>query len=121
MNAIYLTESDFNIEKSLNNPDIVKLSDYIEGFTIKYGTEVVDVNDYSFTSIEQTIIQVQWQRWGRLQKYDVGRFPQAEDEIVIPLDLAKKLFTGLSLNLGNKYGSLKQNTSSESNLCLSMK
>ena len=104
MNAIYLTESDFNIEKSLNNPDIVKLSDYIEGFTIKYGTEVVDVKDYSFTSIEQTIIQVQWQRWGRLQKYDVGRFPQAEDEIVIPLDLAKKLFTGLSLNLGNAQG-----------------
>lgn len=104
MNAIYLTESDFNIEKSLNNPNIVKLSDYIEGFTIKYGTETADVKEYSFTSLEQTIIQVQWQRWGSLQKYDVGRYPKAADEIVIPLDLAKKLFTGLSLNLGNAQG-----------------
>ena len=104
MNAVYLTESDFNVEKSLNNPDVVKLSDYIEGFTIKYGTETADIKEYSFTSIEQPIIQVQWLRWGRLQKYDVGRFPQAKDEIVIPLALAKKLFTGLSLNLGNAQG-----------------
>ncbi len=101
MNAIYLTESDFNVEKSLNNPDIVKLSDYIEGFKVEYGTKEVNVKEYTFTSLPQTIIQVQYQRWGSLRKYDIGRHPISSDEIVIPLELAKELFTGLSLNLGN--------------------
>lgn len=101
MNAFYLTESDFEIEKSLNNPNIVKLNDYIEGFNISYSNESASVKEYVFTSIPQTLIQVQWLRWGRLQKYDIGRMPQASDEIVIPLELARKLFTGISLNLGN--------------------
>ena len=101
MNAFYLTESDFNVEKALNNPSVVKLSDYIEGFSIKNGTKEVNIKEYSFTSNPQTIIQVQWQRWGRLIKYDIGRLPTSKNEIVIPLDLAKELFTGLSLNLGN--------------------
>ncbi len=101
MNAFYLTESDFEIEKSLNNPSIVKLNDYIEGFEISYGSESTDVKEYAFTSNAQTLIQVQWLRWGRLIKYDIGRLPKTSDEIVIPLDLARTLFTDLSLNLGN--------------------
>ncbi|MBQ8292738.1 MAG: ABC transporter ATP-binding protein/permease [Bacilli bacterium] len=101
MNAIYLTESDFDVEKSLNNPNIVKLNDYVEDFEIKYNTSSSNVKEYSFTSIEQTLIQVKWLRWGKLQKYDIGRMPASSDEVVIPLELARTLFTGISLNLGN--------------------
>ena len=101
MNAIYLTTSDFNIERTLNNPSVVKLSDYMENFTIKYGSNSTNVKEYQFTSEEQTLIQVQWNRWGRLTKYDIGRMPSSPNEVVIPLELAKTLFTGISLNLGN--------------------
>ncbi len=101
MNAIYLTNSDFDTEKVLNNPNTIKLGEYIENFETSFGENKANIKDYAITSLNQTIIQVQWLRWGRLQKYDVGRNAIAEDEIVIPLELARKLFTGLSLNTGN--------------------
>lgn len=101
MNAIYLTTSDFNVEKTLNNPSAVKLNDYMEDFVIKYSTNSADVKEYQFTTDEQILIQVQWQRWGRLIKQNIGRMPASENEVVIPLDLARTLFTGISLNIGN--------------------
>ena len=103
MNAIYLTEEDFEVEKKINNPDIVKLKDYIEGFTVKYANRVADVKEYTFTSAEQNIIQLLYKNnnTGALYKYTMGRLPLNSNEIVIPLNLAKELFSGLSLNLGN--------------------
>lgn len=101
MNAVYLTESDFDVEKTLNNPSSVKLNDYMEDFTVKYASNSADVKEYQVTTEEQILIQVQWQRWGRLIKQNIGRMPENDNEVVIPLELARTLFTGISLNLGN--------------------
>ncbi len=101
MNALYLTISDFNTEKLLNNPNTVKLSEYMEAFEVKFSTETANVKEYVVTSLDATIIQVQWHHWGKLTTYDIGRLPTSDDEIVISLELARELFKGISLHVAN--------------------
>ncbi len=116
MNAIYLLEDDFNLERKANIPTLVKLNNYYANTNVTItprpnwdGTPSTDkvvttaINDYVLTKDKANLIKLQLQGWGSssVSIRDAGLQPVNDDEIVIPLELAKELFPDYVLDVAS--------------------
>ena len=96
MCAVYMPEEYFNEQKLLSNPSLNLILYYMD-VVITNNNDSSNIKRATLTSINQSIIEGTIGQGWRRQEYKMGNHPSSDNQIAVPINIARELFPDISL------------------------